>query len=352
MTEYDYSVEGYRRHLETQNRISRWVDDTSVHSRGFKPPFGARSDVPSEVSRSLNSSPAPSAARSVPRPHEYHGTTSRSGSGSRSSSGSGYTDREMRRRSVAHPSPLGMGNDAIPGYDVPRSLGGAQPQLNPLPAPIPRTHSHLPPFPSTAPVPQHIPTHSIPPSHHASFPRTHEMDRRTHSSSPRPKSVVSRALSPSGYSRHDTQSRHSHSLEPLYHNATHTPSRSHTLPASMHMRSSSLSRSHHPSDEFRSPDYESRSRSHRDSHHSHHSSSSSHKHHRPRSRSLSVSSGATYTIAAPTYVSPHSNNSAAPLIVPFAKSADRKTYVASLPPGTTSGLTIIPPKGKTVKVIL
>ncbi|KAG7087432.1 hypothetical protein E1B28_013398 [Marasmius oreades] len=45
MTEYDYSPEGYERYLETQRRISRWVDTAEAHRNQFKSPFGARSDV-------------------------------------------------------------------------------------------------------------------------------------------------------------------------------------------------------------------------------------------------------------------------------------------------------------------
>ncbi|KAI3596396.1 hypothetical protein WG66_003114 [Moniliophthora roreri] len=348
MTEYDYSEEGYRRYLDSQNRISRWVDNTNSHSREFRPPFGARSDVPSEGSRSLNSSPAPSAVRSVTRPHEYHGTTS----GNRSRSGSDAS----RRRSLAHPSPLGMGTER---YDVPRGLAFAPSRPSPLAAPVPRSY---PQVPLATQIPPPNPMHPTASSHHLS--RGLEM----HVSSSRPPQYdVSRPRSQSSHSRHDTPSHRSHTVTPSHHTATHNPSRSHTLPASMQMPSSSLSRPHHDSDEYRSRprphrdshDYESKSpRSHSSSHdssrHSRHSSShSSHKHHHRRSQSLSIGSGTTaYTIATPTFISPNPNNSAAPLVVPFAETGDRKTYVASIPPVQAPGYTIIPPKGKTVKVIL
>ncbi|KAL0068892.1 hypothetical protein AAF712_003885 [Marasmius tenuissimus] len=45
MTEYDYSPEGYQRYLETQDRISRWVDTAEAHRHQFKTPFGLRTDV-------------------------------------------------------------------------------------------------------------------------------------------------------------------------------------------------------------------------------------------------------------------------------------------------------------------
>ncbi|KAL0579209.1 hypothetical protein V5O48_002771 [Marasmius crinis-equi] len=45
MTEYDYSPEGYHRHLETQQRIARWVDTAEAHRHQFSTPFGPRSDV-------------------------------------------------------------------------------------------------------------------------------------------------------------------------------------------------------------------------------------------------------------------------------------------------------------------
>ncbi|KAE9398923.1 hypothetical protein BT96DRAFT_939848 [Gymnopus androsaceus JB14] len=45
MTEYDYSPAAYQRHIETQNRIAKWVDHTEAHHNVFCTPFGARSDV-------------------------------------------------------------------------------------------------------------------------------------------------------------------------------------------------------------------------------------------------------------------------------------------------------------------
>ncbi|KAF9265134.1 hypothetical protein L218DRAFT_185777 [Marasmius fiardii PR-910] len=48
MTEYDYSPEGYERYLETQRRISQWVDTAEAHRDQFKAPFGVRSDMESE----------------------------------------------------------------------------------------------------------------------------------------------------------------------------------------------------------------------------------------------------------------------------------------------------------------
>lgn len=45
MTEYDYSPEGYERYIETQQRISRWVDTAEAHRHQFQAPFGVRSDA-------------------------------------------------------------------------------------------------------------------------------------------------------------------------------------------------------------------------------------------------------------------------------------------------------------------
>lgn len=39
MTEYDYSPEGYERHLETQARIERWVDNAERKRSEFQSPF-------------------------------------------------------------------------------------------------------------------------------------------------------------------------------------------------------------------------------------------------------------------------------------------------------------------------
>ncbi|KAF5375809.1 hypothetical protein D9757_011190 [Collybiopsis confluens] len=44
MTEYDYSPEAYRRYMESQDRISRWVDNTEAHHHSFRVPYGPRSD--------------------------------------------------------------------------------------------------------------------------------------------------------------------------------------------------------------------------------------------------------------------------------------------------------------------
>ncbi|KAF8641076.1 hypothetical protein AX17_000720 [Amanita inopinata Kibby_2008] len=41
MTEYDYSPEAFERHMSTQRRIARWVDQTERH----RPEFGTRNDV-------------------------------------------------------------------------------------------------------------------------------------------------------------------------------------------------------------------------------------------------------------------------------------------------------------------
>lgn len=39
MTEYDYSPEAFERHMQTQARIARWVDDTQSHKEEFRNPF-------------------------------------------------------------------------------------------------------------------------------------------------------------------------------------------------------------------------------------------------------------------------------------------------------------------------
>ncbi|KAK7025987.1 hypothetical protein VNI00_015817 [Paramarasmius palmivorus] len=75
MTEYDYSPEGYRRYLDTQDRIARWRDTTEAHRQEYSAPFGARSDVDANeqwdgVTRA-NRGDA-SLSRGIPQQSSYH----------------------------------------------------------------------------------------------------------------------------------------------------------------------------------------------------------------------------------------------------------------------------------------
>lgn len=70
MTEYDYSPEGYQRYLETQERISRWVDTAEAHRHQFQAPFGSRSDVG-------KSEQWDGVSRTSRRNEDYRGTSAR-----------------------------------------------------------------------------------------------------------------------------------------------------------------------------------------------------------------------------------------------------------------------------------
>ncbi|KAI0692908.1 hypothetical protein BC835DRAFT_1103609 [Cytidiella melzeri] len=57
MTEYDYSPEGYERHLATQNRVSNWVQEQNTRMQMYTNPYTTRgiSTPPSATSRRSSS---------------------------------------------------------------------------------------------------------------------------------------------------------------------------------------------------------------------------------------------------------------------------------------------------------
>ncbi|KAJ3934031.1 MAG: hypothetical protein NXY57DRAFT_739911 [Lentinula lateritia] len=84
MTEYDYSPEGYQRYLDTQRRISKWVQNTNAHASEFRSPFGTFNPV--RVSEESSSSRTRTSTVSS-KPHGDRNIIER---------GRGMDDRERR----------------------------------------------------------------------------------------------------------------------------------------------------------------------------------------------------------------------------------------------------------------
>ncbi|KIK55444.1 hypothetical protein GYMLUDRAFT_76523 [Collybiopsis luxurians FD-317 M1] len=346
MTEYDYSPEGYQRYLDTQRRISRWVDDTNAHSSEFRAPFGARSDV--DMS-SGSGTPTSSSSRSKSRHRSVYtqreveergrrnsisGATLRPGVGSNVPAHTYATQRSTAytpqvRHSYPYPSipqtnqapfnPSSRPSAVVPGgtmYAVPSPSSQRRSQS---------LSSRLPPPPAQSQFqsPSQTYTHT-PPHHH----RPHHRDAVPHSS---------------------TQVSHSRGLE--------LPKRSATLPAAYianpnpHQSSATISSSQHTrrsqSTTHRSSHSHSNSNYHRSSHHHHHhhhndrgyehglySSSSPRSQSTPRSSSFSspqkpIYSSGTVVVPGPNYAV-----------------VDNRAYAAE--PG---GYVVIPPKGRKMSVI-
>ncbi|KAF9257860.1 hypothetical protein L218DRAFT_83478 [Marasmius fiardii PR-910] len=324
MTEYDYSEEGYKRYMENQQRISRWVNDTNSHSSEFKSPFGARSDVSTEdlVSRSLNHSPAPKSIRFRP-PHEYHGSTSVSNRGGRSDS----------RRSKSVHRPTRHRSDSESTY-------------------------YDPDGPGPMPMPSQAAVSAISPQKFSQLVDT-----------------ITRSNSKQGHSRH---SSHGHRPDSSSSHSRNTAARGRTqalpISGSTHprnvARSSSLPRpfpyidsvvlAHDHGHPHHSSTSNSHHHHHNDGHHRHHHSHHHHHHHhRPRSRSTGPSishshskgSGTTYEISSPTYIAPALGNNR-PLIVPFRHRPGERGYYAPNEGMPSPGYTIIPQTGTMVKVVV
>lgn len=74
MTEYDYSPEGQRRHVETQARIARWAQATEFERPQFRAPFGVRSDAGDDDQDEVPRSPAYAGNTGYPLPPpQQHG---------------------------------------------------------------------------------------------------------------------------------------------------------------------------------------------------------------------------------------------------------------------------------------
>ncbi|KAF8825425.1 hypothetical protein HHX47_DHR7000001 [Lentinula edodes] len=84
MTEYDYSPEGYQRYLDTQRRISKWVQNTNAHASEFRSPFGTFNPI--RVSEESSSSRTRTSTVSS-KPHGDRNIIER---------GRGMDDRERR----------------------------------------------------------------------------------------------------------------------------------------------------------------------------------------------------------------------------------------------------------------
>lgn len=343
MTEYDYSEEGYKRYLETQQRISRWVDNTNSHSNEYKSPFGARSDVGTEepVLKSLGASPAPSAIRSRPRPHEYHGSTD----------GSRKGGSDMKRSSSVHrPSPRTRvdSTDSESTYYDPDG-----------PGPMPKLPGPVPSYPSRAGVPGIPPrqiSHLVDSISRSQSQQSHSRHSGSHGNRPssgsnqsrstatRGRALVPAALPVSGPPQAASMARSSSLPRPFPHNDSIALGHGHAHGHGHH-------HNHHGDDRDRH-------RHHHSSHHSNHHPHHHHHHHRPRSRSTgpsvsqSHSQSTTYEISSPTYIAPALGNNR-PVIVPYSRPpGDRRYYAPNEMLRTGYGYTIIPQKGAVVKVMI
>ncbi|KAJ7090622.1 hypothetical protein C8R44DRAFT_817764 [Mycena epipterygia] len=156
MTEYDYSEEGRRRYIATQNRIAKWVDHTDSVPQ-LKSPFSPRSSTGSDATA---------------RPHQYG--PSRAGSGSRRPPtmqfSRGPSTHQTYRPSQAgtRPPPSGLRSQI---YPPPSQGGGSRPPA-----------STVYPSQSISQAPMHsqhsAPTHSSQ-SHRSSSASSHH-SRHTH----------------------------------------------------------------------------------------------------------------------------------------------------------------------------
>lgn len=187
MTEYDYSPEAYERHIATQQRISRWVDNTEANAHQFKSPFVP----PTEAGES----------DSTPRPGHQH----------RAHSPAHHRDRGLGSSSGLFPGSMGMGmaphsspvhSPTMEGQFQPM---GVYPQL-PGPMPLPNGFSRPTSPQMAAPMgPMHL--HD---SHSSSYDSLHSgpgMHAFPGPMLPGPSPRRHRSSSPS---RHSSRSHRSH----------------------------------------------------------------------------------------------------------------------------------------------
>lgn len=254
MTEYDYSPEGYQRYLETQRRISKWVDNTNAHAPEFRSPFGARSDVQSQ-----SSSNNPERSRSL-------------------------GDRSRRERSLP-PAAVPSGSNA--------RLLNRRERSPSYTSGMRRSYPHSPPNESAPVIPSGT-NRAVSSSQH----------RRSQSLASRPQESHSRTH------YRDVDIPHSIPHGSLSH-GYNSPRRSSTLSAVQNQQSTSASHAYthththtHTHTSHRSPPAsQSQSYSQSQSHHRH---SRSHSTPRPRSSTthsqpLYISDGRTNTVTSPPY---------------------------------------------------
>ncbi|KAE9398922.1 hypothetical protein BT96DRAFT_1105039 [Gymnopus androsaceus JB14] len=289
MTEYDYSPEGYQRYLDTQKRISKWVNNTNAHSNEFRSPFGARSDVPSSSSRT----PPPSSSSAKSKPH----------GGSSSGDRSRVREDDRGRRSSISSATLrpSVSSGSNAAYHRQRS-----PQTT-------RHSSIYSPPPERASRTAVIPTQAL----HVRPSQTH---RRSQS--------LSHFHSQSNHHRDVVPSLRSYPRTPNTGSGYNSPRRSATLPTSQAYTvvPQSTSTSHHTHSTHRPPP----SQSHRTHHHHHHHHSHSRSQSTPRPRSSSNTQPLYSSAMSPTYAV-----------------VDDIVYAPK--PGD---YLIIPPRGRKVNVIL
>ncbi|KAJ3732394.1 hypothetical protein DFJ43DRAFT_306794 [Lentinula guzmanii] len=229
MTEYDYSPEGYQRYLDTQRRISKWVQNTNAHASEFRSPFGIRSEVSSGV-RTLTSS-----SKSKPRGDRIlaeEGTRTR-------------TDDRGRRNSMSDTTMRQSGSNAATSQRLPAYT----PQLR---------HSY--PY---SPASREIHATDRTTTHHS-----HHSHRRAQSLAPRSSQSQSQSQSQARTHHHTSSHRTAHGLD--------SPRRSSTLPAYVvESPQQSTNTTSYRTHRMHSPHRLSSSHSHHQSHHHHHSRSQS-----------------------------------------------------------------------------
>ncbi|KAF9064503.1 hypothetical protein BDP27DRAFT_1425792 [Rhodocollybia butyracea] len=294
MTEYDYSPEGYQRYLDTQRRISNWVDNTNAHANEFGSPFGGRADVASgDRSRSTPR------ANSGPGRDEYRGRrNSISSALSPNSSASPVNPAVLRmQRSSAYPpqarhsypyhATVAPQYQSPPVPVIPTGAGAAYP-LTPI---IPNTTIET--IPVLIPLPVRIHMHTmIPLPNEVSLFQLHTLTATSNLTASRSQSTARE--------HHSSSRRSAYTIAPQ---ESQSQSQSQSL----------ISTSHHTHTSHRTHS------THRHSHRSHHHHDHSRSHSTPRSSEV----GATYAIV------------------------DNRVYTPA--PG---GYLIIPSKGSRVKNII
>ncbi|KAF5358592.1 hypothetical protein D9758_007714 [Tetrapyrgos nigripes] len=324
MTEYDYSPEAYQRHMDTQHRIAKWVDNTNAHAHEFRHPFGNRSE----------------SDKSSSGPQNRDGIEYRDGRGSRMSvRGSG--DAVTRRRNSFTYQPgvsttKGLTTTTVNRTSYPYPV--SRPQI-----PIPSSPVVPPPKPSPAPVARY--TNAPTPTRTQSRPRSLS---QSYISSPVTGSTIATRRDPAAHSSHPSRSQVSRGVS-----GSQSHSRSRSVQTSSHAPHHPSTRAYanpntgHPPTRSGTYPMSSSKHSHRDSYSSSKPSSSHvkthHNHTRDRSYSLSGSQArpTLHTTQTPQYVEKSG------ILLPTSSS--RKVYTSSKPM-VVGGYTIIP-QGKDERIL-
>ncbi|KAJ3838643.1 hypothetical protein EV361DRAFT_146327 [Lentinula raphanica] len=257
MTEYDYSPEGYQRYLDTQRRISRWVENTNAYASQFRSPFGYRTE-PS------------SSSRSRPNPHgervrEKESTRTRS-----------RTEDRGRRNSMSATTlrPSASGGSNVAAHTAQRSSAYTPQSRHSYPYAPASRESHV-----TDRTTQAVSMHS---------------NRRAQSVAPRPSQTHSTSHSHA----------HRHTSSQLIVNSSDPPKRSSTLPAYIVATPNQSAPHNYYTQSSHRP-----SSSHRSQHDHHHSRHQHHHHHHqsrskstPRSSSLPLAVAPVYDVGSGSYV--------------------------------------------------